>query len=63
MNTFSVYLNSDGVKDEEVFKRKLVNDQNRIVTIGEWKIERKMVITLLKRTVNGDRLLEKFWIL
>jgi hypothetical protein len=40
-----------------------VNDQNRTVTIDEWKIERKMVITLLKRTVNGDRLLEKFWIL
>ena len=36
--TFSIDLNPHRVKDEEVFKRKLVNDQNRTVTIGEWKI-------------------------
>ena len=35
---FSIDLNSDRVKDEQVFKRKLLNDQNRTVTIGEWKM-------------------------
>ena len=36
--TFSIDLNPDRVKDEQVFKRKLLNDQNRTVTIGEWKM-------------------------
>lgn len=38
MFTFSIDLNPDRVKDEQVFKSKLVNDQNRTVTIGEWKM-------------------------